>query len=130
MFIHIDTKVQVETLPKIILDGKLIANPTLKEAATAGWRELPEIKEEAGSKIVAVEYVQSQTDPLKAEAIVTRKSDAEIDAEQQAAAQAETDARAKYEADRKAKRDEITKPFDGEQAEAIGKLFDLVRGFP
>jgi hypothetical protein len=126
-FFNVNTKEHAKVLPRAIkVNGNVILDPSLKEAAVIGWREVPEVKAAAGEQIVAVEFVQDSKDPLKVEAVVTSKTDAQVADEKAAAAQASIDAQAQYEADRQAKRDEITKAFpDKEQAEAIGKLFDL-----
>lgn len=131
MYYNIDTKQLTKTLPeRIEVGGTVISNPSLKECSLIGWREMPETpKAEAGSVIVDVAYVQDDKDALKVKAIVTTKTDAQVADEKAAQEQAQADAQAQYAADRKAKRDEITAPFDKEQAEAIGKLFDAVR-FP
>lgn len=132
MYYNVISGEKSEKLPsKIEVNGAVVANPSIKEASQIGWREMPETpKAEAGSVIVDIAYVQDSKDPLKVEAIVTTKTDAAIAAEQAAAEQAQADAAAAYEAARKAKRDEITAPFDKEQADAIGKLFDMMRFFP
>lgn len=127
-FYNIVTKeTSTNTLPHSIkVNGNVILDPSLKEAAVIGWREVPEVKAEAGTKIVAVEFVQDAKDPLKVKPVITTKTDAAIAEDKALAEQASIDAQAQYAADRQKKRDEITGAFeDKAQAEAIGKLFDL-----
>lgn len=130
-FFNVNTGVQTNALPHAIkVNGNVIFDPSLKEAAVVGWREVPAVKAEAGETIVAVEYVQDSKDPLKLVPVVTKKSDAQV-AEETAAMEAAIQAAMEQSAaDRQKLRDEITAPFEKEQAEAIGKLFDLVRGVP
>ena len=132
MYYNITSGEKSEKLPgKIEIGGKVIASPSLKEAALVGWREMPETpKAEAGSVIVDIAFVQDPKDPLKVEAIVTKKSDAQVAEETAAMESAIQEANDKAAADRQKLRDEITAPFEKEQAEAIGKIFDLLRGVP
>lgn len=130
-FYNVNTKEQTNALPHAIkVNGNVIIDPSMKEAAQIGWREVPEVKAEAGESIVAVEYVQDSKDPLKLVPVVTKKSDAQVAEETAAMESAIQEANDKAAADRQKLRDEITGPFEKEQAEAIGKIFDLLRGVP
>lgn len=130
MYYNITSGEKSMRLPeKVEVGGKVVTNPSLKDCALVGWREMPEVpKAEAGMVITGVSFVQDSKDPLKVEAVVTKKSDAEVAQEQAIAQQEESDRQSEREARWKAQRDEITKAFDGAQAEAIGRLFDLARG--
>jgi len=131
MYYNIDTKQLTKALPeKIEVNGKVIYLPTLKEASLVGWREVPEVKAVEGSQIVAVEYVQDAANPLKVEAVVTTKTDEAVQAETAAMEAAIAEANEQAAVDRQKLRDEIIAPFEKEQAEAIGKIFDLLRGVP
>lgn len=127
-FINILSGEKSEKLPgKIELNGVVIANPSLKECSVIGWRELPPTpKAEAGSVITSIDYVQDAKDPLRVEAVVTSKTDAQVAEEVATAEAAAQTIKDEHESTRQAARDEITKPFDKEQAEAIGKIFDML----
>lgn len=129
-FYNIVTKeTSTNTLPHSIkVNGNVILDPSLKEAAVIGWREVPEIKAEAGTKIVSVELVQDTKDPLKVKPVITSKTEAQVADEKAQTEQASIDAQAQYAADRQAKRDELVALAEKNPSEAIGKLFDMLRG--
>lgn len=131
-YYNLNTGEYAKSLPgKIEVGGKVIASPSIKEASLIGWREVPEVKAEAGSQIVSVEYVQDTKDPLKVTAIVETKTDEVAAAETAAMEAAIAEANAAAAADRQKARDEITGAFaDKAQAEAVGRIFDLLRGVP
>ncbi len=132
MYYNVISGEKSEKLPRNIeVGGMVYANPSLKECSVIGWRELPPIpKAEAGPTITGISYVQSTKDPLKVEAVVTSKTDAAIAEEKAIAEQVQADAQAQYAADRQAKRDELVALAEKNPAEAIGKLFDMMRVVP
>lgn len=131
-FYNIVTKEHVKELPRSIkVNGNVIIDPSRKEAAEIGWREVEEVKAEAGTKIAVIGFEQDTKNPMKVIPVVTTKTDAQVADEQAAAEQAQADAQAQYAADRAKLRDEITSAFpDKAQAEAVGKLFDSERFAP
>lgn len=116
-----------DTLPTSMVYGEKVYSGLkslpLELCAKVGWREVrnPPVAS-AGSQIVSVTYRQDDLNPLRVVAVVVEKTDEEIQREQDAA-------QAAADSEIKADRDALTEPFKAneKQAEAIGKLFDLLR---